>query len=180
MAVAHYPQDYDGIVLSVPILYFSVRDLSRELHQKMQMAPGAWIPPTKEHAIQMETVRLCDNLDGLADGVINNYVACNQRLDPKINPDPLANIRCPGGNDTGSDCLSEAQMKVINAFHTPIELGFPLANGETDIAPIPVSQESAGDTKATGLSFRERSPTVRRFLHPFWHSTSGTPKNTTC
>lgn len=158
MAMTRYPQDYDGIVLSVPILYFSVRDLSRELHQKMQMAPGAWIPPAKEHAIRMETVRLCDSLDGLADGVINNYLACNRRLDPRVNPDPLANIRCPGGADTGNDCLSDAQMAVINAFHTPIELGFPLANGETFIAPIPVSQESAGGYGGHWLELSEKKP----------------------
>ena len=45
--------------------------------------------------------------------------------------DPLAGIRCPGGTDAGDHCLSDAQMKTVNAWHTAKSYGFPLANGET-------------------------------------------------
>ena len=143
----------------------------------MQSAPGAWIPYAKQSTIRMEIVRLCDNLDGLADGVINNYVGCNRKLDPKINPDPLKNIRCAGGADTGNDCLSDAQMTVINAFHSPIDLGFPLADGLTTIPPVETSQE---DPAGMGLGTRwqeilEKQPDpnsipmallIQRYGHP--------------
>ena len=130
--------------LAEPILYLAAHDLGRVLRAKMQSAPGAYIPYSKQRTIRMEIVRLCDNLDGLEDGVINNYIGCNRMLDAKLNPDPLKNIRCPGGADTGDTCLSDAQMAVINAFHSPIEIGFPLADDLTYTAPVETSQEDPG------------------------------------
>ena len=45
-------------------------------------------------------------LDGLADGVILNYVECNRRLDPRLHPKTFEHIRCADGGDSGNDCLS--------------------------------------------------------------------------
>ena len=131
-AISRWPQDYDGAVAYVPVVYASGIAISAVVNGIRQLAPGAWIPPAKILAVLNETVRLCDSLDGLADGIINNYVGCNRKLDPTITPNPLSYIRCEGGADTGNDCLSDAQMAVVNAFHGSIKFPYPLANGETD------------------------------------------------
>ncbi len=131
-AISRWPRDYDGAVAYVPVVYSSGIAISAVMHGISQLPPGAWIPPAKALAVRNETVRLCDSLDGLADGVINNYVACNKLLDPAITKDPLAHIRCAGGADTGNDCLSDAQMAVANSFHASLKFPYPLSNGETD------------------------------------------------
>jgi Tannase and feruloyl esterase len=130
MAAARFPRDYDGIVSSVSLAYLTGLQLTGGMRMKAQMAPGAWVPPAKGEAIAKEILRLCDSLDGLEDGVINNYYACNQKLDPTVTPDPLAHIRCAGGADTGNDCLSDTQMAVVNSIHAPMPWGFEL-NGES-------------------------------------------------
>jgi feruloyl esterase len=78
----------------------------------------------------------------LVDGVIQNYVGCNRMLDPTITPNPLANIRCPGGTDTGDQCLSDAQMETVNSFHAPVKYGYALTNGETDWPGEPTGGEA--------------------------------------
>jgi hypothetical protein len=76
-------------------------------------------------------------------------------LDPTITPDPLARIRCTGGNDTGNDCLSDAQMATVNAFHSPMQWGYPMANGETDWP-----SEPAGSEGTTGWLLSANQPSV--------------------
>ncbi len=91
------------------------------------------MPPAKSAAIAAEVLRLCDALDGLADGVINNYMACNRLLDPDTTPNPLNGIRCPGGEDTGNSCLSDKQLATVNSFRAAEQFRLSgIANGETD------------------------------------------------
>jgi feruloyl esterase len=69
-------------------------------------------------------VAACDAMDGLADGVISTYEKCVGRFDPN-------SLRCPNGADTGSSCLSDAQIVAVQTLHRPFEFGFPVANGVT-------------------------------------------------
>ncbi len=132
MAATRYSRDYDGVISAVPLAYFAGLLIDPTVKGVTQLAPGAWVPPAKANLIRDETLRQCDALDGLEDGVISNYVACNQRMDPTVTPNPLAALRCPGGADTGNTCLSDAQIATVNSFHAPVKFGYPLANGETD------------------------------------------------
>jgi feruloyl esterase len=131
MAVAHFPRDYDGVLSSVALSYFTGLLMNGGVRLKEQLNPGAWVPPAKAEPIAKEILRQCDALDGLEDGVINNYYACNQKLDPSVTPDPLTHIRCADGADTGNDCLSDAQMATVNSFHAPMKWGFDL-NGQSE------------------------------------------------
>ncbi len=131
-AVTRYPQDYDGVYVTVPLAYFGQLLFDPTVKGIAQLAPGAWVPPAKAKAIRDETLRICDALDGVTDGVIANYKACNEKLDPAITPDPRAHIRCAGGADTGNDCLSDAQMVTVNSFHASVKFGYKLPNGESD------------------------------------------------
>ena len=136
-----FPDDYDGVLAAGPLTFWTGWGIESSLRVKRQLAPGAWVPPSKAAAIRDETLRLCDGLDGLVDSVIQNYAACNRLLDPTITPNPLANIRCPGGTDAGNQCLSDAQMETVNSFHAPIKYGYALANGETEWPGEPTGAE---------------------------------------
>ena len=141
MAAIRYPQDYAGVICVNGIADMMSWMLDGLYRQKVQVAPGAWIPPVKVRVIRDEILRQCDDLDGLVDGVINNYADCNLRFDPSVTPDPLARIRCPNGADTGNTCLSDAQMATANAIHGPVDLGFPLANGYSTVPGFSTGQE---------------------------------------
>ena len=80
-----YPADYDGIAANVPIVGFSSLMLAPELIRIHEKPLANWVTPAKINAIRGEFVRQCDELDGLADGIINNYVACRAHLrrDPR-------------------------------------------------------------------------------------------------
>ena len=76
-----YPADYDGIVANVPIVSFSSLMLAPELIRIQEKPLANWVTPAKINAIRAEFMRQCDQLDGLADGVINNYMACRAIFD---------------------------------------------------------------------------------------------------
>jgi feruloyl esterase len=109
-----------------------------------QFDASAWVPPAKAKSIAQETLRVCDALDGTEDGVISNYMGCYKRLDQSMTKDPMAGIRCPGGADTGNDCLSDAQMAVVNSIRAPSAFGFPMSNGEMDWPGMPAGMEDRG------------------------------------
>jgi hypothetical protein len=130
--LSRYPNDYDGVLSQVPLAYFAGLLFDPTVKGVSQLAPGTWVPPAKAPAIAAEIVRQCDSLDGLEDGVISNYMACDRKLDPAVTPNPLANIRCAGGEDTGNNCLSDKQIATVDSFHTAEHFGFPMVNGESD------------------------------------------------
>src|SRR4029079_11614632 len=76
-----YPQDYDGVIANVPIVNFSSLMLAPELIRIQEKPPANWVTRAKVNAIRAEFMRQCDGLDGLTDGVINNYMACRARFD---------------------------------------------------------------------------------------------------
>ena len=102
-----YPEDYDGVVATSPLIGYSSHVIHKTLLATTQTGAG-WIPPAKQAAIGAEVIRQCDSLDGLTDGVINNYLRCNALFDPQKTAAPYAAIRCAGGADTGNTCVSDA------------------------------------------------------------------------
>jgi feruloyl esterase len=142
--VSRYPADYDGVLSRVPLAYFAGLLFDPTVKGATQLAPGAWAPPAKSAAIGAEVLRLCDSLDGLADGIINNYAACNRLLDPDVTPNPLAHIHCANGGDTGNDCLSDKQIATIDSFRQAEHFGYKMANGESDWPGWGTGLESPG------------------------------------
>jgi feruloyl esterase len=128
----------------VPLTYFAGLVAARPLRQIEIAQPGAWISPAKRKLIAKETQRLCDGLDGLKDGVILNYKACDALVRPSKTNAPFRNLRCPDGKDDGDECLSDAQLKTLDMLHSPVELGVPLLNGETFAFAFPAGAEDRG------------------------------------
>jgi feruloyl esterase len=133
-----YPNDYDGVVITVPIVNYSSLMLSRAIH-RIQEAPLAnWVTTAKTAAISAYVVRQCDALDGLNDGIINNYIACRALFDVNQGApgrQPWAGLRCPGGVDpnpsnTGvTACLTDGQISTMQFVQTKYFFATPLAFG---------------------------------------------------
>ena len=82
-------------------------------------AAANWVTPAKVNAIRGEFMRQCDKLDGLVDGIINNYMACRAIFDVKQgepNRHPWAAKRCPNNVDPNpadtcaNACLTDGQI----------------------------------------------------------------------
>jgi hypothetical protein len=133
-----YPADYDGIIADVPIVNFSSLMLAPELIRIQEKPAANWVTPAKTAAIRAEFIRQGDKLDGLEDGVINNYMAARALFDmsqgnPKRNP--WAALRGPDGKDPNPEDtsaaakLSDGQIETLKFVYTPYKFATPLANG---------------------------------------------------
>jgi feruloyl esterase len=82
-------------------------------------------------------MRQCDGLDGLVDGVINNYMACRAIFDTTqapANRHPWVTKRCPNNvdpdpaNATADACLTDGQISTLEFVYRPYRFSSPLAN----------------------------------------------------
>ena len=119
--VERYPADYDGVVAGAPIIGWTGLMLAG-YNQWLIVHGGGWLSPAKLALVQKASLDACDALDGLKDGVIGRYLAC----DGKVKLDAL---RCPDGSDAGDACLSDAQLAFVAAIRSPFPFKAGLANG---------------------------------------------------
>jgi feruloyl esterase len=133
-----YPADYDGVAANVPIVNFSTLMLAPELIRIQEKPLANYVPPAKVNAIRGEFLRQCDKLDGLVDGIINNYAACRaifDRTEAPRNSNPWSAKRCPNNidpnpGDTGANaCLTDGQISTLNFIYSRYPFATPLANG---------------------------------------------------
>jgi feruloyl esterase len=133
-----YPADYDGIQANVPIVSFSSLMLAPELIRIKEKPLANWVTPAKVNAIRGEFMRQCDKLDGLADGIINNYMGCRAIFDVtqgEPDRDPWSSKRCPDNVDPNPDdtsanaCLTDGQIDTLNLVYSRYPFATPLANG---------------------------------------------------
>jgi pimeloyl-ACP methyl ester carboxylesterase len=133
-----YPADYDGILATVPVVSLSSLQVA-PVHIRIQERPEAnWITPAKVNAIRGEFMRQCDKLDGLIDGVINNYMGCRSIFDVAQgapNRQPWAAKRCPNNIDpnpadrSSSACLTDGQISTLQLTYGRYLFESALANG---------------------------------------------------
>ena len=133
-----YPADYDGVAANVPIVSFSSLMLGPELIRIQEKPLANWVTMAKVNAIRGEIMRQCDKLDGLADGIINNYMACRAIFDVKQgqpNRKPWAAKRCPNdvdpnpGDTSAAACLTDGQISTLQFVYSRYLFATPLANG---------------------------------------------------
>jgi hypothetical protein len=117
-----FPTDYQGVFVRVPVLSFTGLQLQGNRFAQALARPGGWLNAAEVATLQAGAIAACDANDGLADGVIANYGACN------FNP---ATLRCPDGTDAGDTCLSDAQIDTVNTLHTPLQFPWAIASGVT-------------------------------------------------
>ncbi len=135
-----YPDDYDGVLATVPIVGFSTLMLAPALTRIQERSLAAWVPPSKGRALLAEFMRQCDGLDARIDGVINNYVDCRALFDVNDGgrePDPWAELRCPGDvdpspqDDSERACLTARQIETVNFVFSQYSAQVMLPNRRT-------------------------------------------------
>jgi feruloyl esterase len=133
-----YPADYDGIAANVPIVSFSTLMLAPELIRINEKPAANWVTPAKVNAIRGEFMRQCDKLDGLTDGIMNNYMACRALFDMSQGDrtrNPWAAKRCPNNVDpnpadtSGAACLNDGQISTLKLVYSRYAFSTPLAYG---------------------------------------------------
>lgn len=116
-----FPMDYDGIISRVPVINWT--GLQHAGHRSgLVQQGGGWLKPAKVRLLSLSVLKACDALDGLADGIVSNYMGCGSAF-------KAATLRCSTGTDEGDTCLSERQVAAMEALHAPFEFPFALANG---------------------------------------------------
>jgi Tannase and feruloyl esterase len=132
LAVGNWPRDFDGAIVLYPAWNAVALNLQFGVMTRELAKPGAYMNRDKRKALMDASLEACDALDGLRDGVIANVRECEASFNPAtalLRDKPL---RCAGGADTGSDCLSDAQIAGIRALERPLVLDYKLASGDNN------------------------------------------------
>ena len=157
-----YPQDYDGVAANVPIVGFSSLMLSRALNRIQEKPLVQWVTSAKVNAIRGEFMRQCDKLDGLTDGIINNYMACRAIFDVRQGQSgrrPWAAKRCPGNIDpnpadpSADACLTDGQISTLEWVYSRYPVSV-LANGATSFGMWVPNTDPSGSGIITDTRFQ--------------------------
>ena len=128
MQAQRYPENFDGIVAGAPVFDWVGSQFAPAWVAVPGMRDSAqFVPKSKHLAIHRKVLAACDAQDGLADGLLQNPVAC--KFDP-------ASMACPAGQD-GADCLTPGQLTAMNRYYSPITR----SNGEEVLPGFPKGSE---------------------------------------
>lgn len=98
-----YPEDYNGIVAGAPANFFTHLMFGNIWPSIVTLKdPASDIPPGKYPLIQQAVLKVCDPLDGVVDGILNDPTRCH--FDPTV-------LRCKGPD--GPDCLTPSQADAV-------------------------------------------------------------------
>jgi pimeloyl-ACP methyl ester carboxylesterase len=149
IVIQRWPQDYDGVVSIHPVYDLTPLQLDgNALTRAMYNAEDGWLDPAKLTLLQGAVMRACDGLDGAEDGIISDVADCAAEFQ-------LAQLRCPEGKDTGDDCLSDQQIKTVQAINSPVAFGFKLTGGLSSFPRWPIF-EGADWTGLFGFGTRPK------------------------
>jgi hypothetical protein len=160
---ARYPADYNGVIANVPIVSFSSLMLAPELIRIREKPMANWVTRAKVNAIRAEFMRQCDHLDGLVDGVINDYMACRAIFDVSQgsrNRRPWSAKRCPDNRDpnpadtSASACLTDGQIGTLEFVYSRYRFATPLAHGVRTFGMWVPNTDPSGSGLIADVRFR--------------------------
>ena len=105
-----YPDDYDGIVAGAPgnnTAQLALHALA--IAQASHTSEASYIPPSLYSFIHKVVLEVCDGLDGVKDGVLENPKTC--KFDPQV-------LECRSGADR-SNCLTPVQVETARTIYDP-------------------------------------------------------------
>ena len=146
-----FPEDFDGIVAGAPVLNFSGTMVSyAKIVQALAAAP---VPYSKLQLLSDRIYALCDEKDGLKDGLIDDPRRCDFR--------PARDLpQCAEGSDR-PDCFTAAQSGSLEKIY-----GDVTSNGNRIFPGWPVGAEIAGPNGRSGwdnwLIHEKGQPTISR------------------
>jgi hypothetical protein len=156
-AAMRWPNDFDGILTNYPTANFmglrlSGAALARAIYDNNS---EGWIPPALVDRIAALATERCDPLDGVADGLVSNMVACRA-----MSAQLLEELSCKNG-ETGypDNCLTPAQItRTLDVYHNGYTLPYSFVNG---ISTYPGYNSLEGITMQIGSQPEYIEPTVR-------------------
>jgi tannase/feruloyl esterase len=155
MVAQRFPDRYDGVVSSVPVINWVGLQAFGTRGGQMQRE-GGWLPPAAVRLVHDATLRACDALDGLSDGVVSNQTACRGSFSPR-------SLLCGAAEAAGSNaCLTEPQVAFLETHRAPVAYGMALANGVTEYPGAPLG----GEAQPGGLVDWTTGPEAPRFPLP--------------
>lgn len=142
MLSQRFPSHYDGIAAGAPGYQLPKAGISGAWTTQ-SLAPAAvgvdaqGVPLINKafsdpdlHLLSQSILGTCDALDGLADGIVDNYAACQAAFDPATASNPATGtpLQCTGAKT--ASCLSATQVSAIKrAMAGPVNsAGTPLYN----------------------------------------------------
>ena len=128
-----YPDDYDGVIATSPVLSWNVIHLADNRVRDRLM--DGWLDANAIKLIADRTRASCDLQDGLKDGVVGKYLECRN---------DVAQLQCKPGDPSGS-CLTPAQIASANALREPFDAGVQLAYGVSSFPGYFVTGDEDGD-----------------------------------
>ncbi|MFQ3555274.1 tannase/feruloyl esterase family alpha/beta hydrolase [Streptomyces gramineus] len=142
-----WPTAFDGVIAAYPAWNNLSEILALGNLAHVLSRPGAFLDPEKQTLLHDHVITACDGLDGTKDGVISHPDACH--VDPRA-------LRCTGGADSGPGCLSDAQIRAVNAMSSPFRWPYRIASGETGYPGFPFL--SGADMSTPFLGFGTTAP----------------------
>ncbi len=106
-----YPDDFNGIIAGASALNFQAQNAVFHAWQARANTGADGKPillASRLPILHQAVLAACDKLDGLADGLIQNPLACH--FDP-------ATVQCPAGAKDTSACLTAAEVGVVRKFY---------------------------------------------------------------
>ncbi len=136
-----FPEDFDGIVVGAPVLNFTGTVVSyARMAQAFAAAP---IPYAKLKLLADRIYALCDEKDGLKDGLIDDPRRCDFR--------PSRDLpKCAEGGDTNAnaanpECFTAGQIASLETVYSDV-----MSNGNRFFPGWPVGAEIAGPNGRSG------------------------------
>jgi hypothetical protein len=118
-ATQRHPEDYDGVVSLAPWIgragYAS--NVAPEVLQHIFASPDNWINVEQTKLYEQAELDVCDQLDGLKDGILSNPAACH------YDPAPL---ECKNGERNSNTCLTRGQIESIRRIFRDHHVDVPL------------------------------------------------------
>ncbi|MBC7731544.1 MAG: tannase/feruloyl esterase family alpha/beta hydrolase [Bacteriovorax sp.] len=162
-AAQRFPALFDGIIARAPAYNWTGLMGAFNRVAKAAAAPGGQFSAAKVATLAKAVRSACDGDDGIVDGVVSNPAAC------AFNP---AVLRCAAGADTGTNCLSDAQLAVVGArTSTSVfsgtapyrNAGWNLSGNEDEPDGWAVWVTADGNVKS-GLQYLFQDTTVKTYL----------------
>ncbi len=160
--VQRWPQDFDGAISVYPAWNAATLDLFFGVEAREFAKPDAFPNTAQQRLLYESVVATCDPLDGVKDGLISDESGCD--FDP-------ATLRCPGGVNALSACLSDAQIAAITRVSSPVRFDYPLASGETGYPGFPFLSGADMTTPLLGMGTTppdEPEPRTAGYGPQFW------------
>lgn len=157
VAAQRFGDEYDGIIAFFPANQNQAMVIGWRRIEDAVNRPGGEIYAADAALVNDAVLAVCDDLDGVADGLISDTRGCQSTFD-------ITDLRCdPADVPVPGICLSDAQITSYRRATRPLRLAYPLANGVRSIGGYPFLVGAPLDPSVTALYRAHTEPVLRFF-----------------